>query len=392
MRGPVGHNHAHCLTCNNCQINCPVVAQFREFPGPKHLGPVLERHRLKGEELPEEVEKFLAFCTNCKRCDNACPHGVMPSTLNLQNKIRHFAWNPLTFRDWILAHNVWWGMLGSAIGGPFNFVLGLGLSRFFMTLMGIAPRKFPEYRRKGIRIKKESRDRKALYFAGCFARFNEPDIMQAAVDILEACDYSVEIAPPRCCGTPMLTNALEDESRGIAQRNADMLLHYVDRGYRIITTCSSCGLAMRQEYGRLIELAKADRLALNIWDLFELLDEEGYEPFSMDREKLESLYYHVSCHLKNMATGSPAARFLKSCAAKDLRVEDGFCCGIAGTFGFKKEKFTMARRIGTPLFAAIRESRASMVATDCGTCAIQITDETGLPVKHPAVILRDFLR
>jgi glycerol-3-phosphate dehydrogenase subunit C len=392
MSSPGDRTLTYCISCNNCQLKCPVLAQFREFPGPRYLGPMLERHRLMGEALPEEVEKYLAFCTNCKRCDLACPQGVRPSSIHLNNKMKSFSWNSRAFRDWILAHNVWWGMMGSAIGGPFNFLLATGISRFFMTLIGIAPRKFPEFRKKTAKAGKAQGTHHALYFPGCYARFNEPDIMQAAVDILEACDYSVEIFPARCCGTPMLTNALEDESREIARKNADQLLGFIDRGYTVVTTCSSCGLALKSEYAELIDASKAGRLAAHVWDLFELIDEEGHEPFSTDRKKLEGLYYHVSCHLKNLGTGAPAARFLRDFAASHFTMEDGFCCGIAGTFGFKKEKFELARKVGAPLFAAIKASNASTVATDCGTCAIQISDETGLPVMHPAVILREYLK
>ncbi|KJS81681.1 MAG: hypothetical protein JM58_16550 [Peptococcaceae bacterium BICA1-8] len=77
------HNLDHCLKCSTCHTQCPVVANYLAFPGPKQLGPELERLRLaRGDKEPFEIDEALNYCTNCKRCDMACPHGVKPSYYN----------------------------------------------------------------------------------------------------------------------------------------------------------------------------------------------------------------------------------------------------------------------------------------------------------------------
>lgn len=89
--------------------------------------------------------------------------------------------------------------------------------------------------------------------------------------------------------------------------------------------------------------------------------------------------------------GVPAVRFLKKYAINELIVEDNFCCGIAETYGFKKEKYELSMKNGSSLFDDIRSYTPSMVITDCGTCAIQINQATGIEVIHPIVLLKNSL-
>jgi len=362
------------------------VATYPSFPGPKSIGPEIERFRAAGEPLPHELESLLSYCLNCKRCDLACPHDVMPSSYAMRYKLA-VPRSPVTaLRDWVLAHNVWWGTMGSMVPGPFNMALRLSISRFFMGILGIAPRDFPEYR-KPHSIKRTQQKGTIMYFPGCFARFNAPEIVEATESILSSCGYTVDCAPTGCCGIPMLTNSLMDESMQTAERNAEVHLNAVEAGARIVTTCSSCGLALRQEYRELLGEEKAEKLAARVFDVFELIAWEGHEPFQQASEPIGKAYYHVSCHLKALGIGTPAASYLRKYAVKELIVDDRFCCGISGTFGFKKEKYHLSMEIGSPLFARIKESGATTVITDCGTCSLQIADGTGLPVIHPVVAL-----
>ena len=66
---------------------------------------------------------------------------------------------------------------------------------------------------------------------------------------------------------------------------------------------------------------------------------------------------------------------------------DSRCCGIAGTYGFKKEYYEYSQGIGEPLFRQILDSKVDSVATDCETCKWQIEMSTGVPVENPVSIL-----
>ena len=75
----------------------------------------------------------------------------------------------------------------------------------------------------------------------------------------------------------------------------------------------------------------------------------------------------------------------------DLQVLEQNCCGISGTYGFKKENYENSQAIGSILFKDIADAQVEAVATDCETCKWQIEMSTGLPVENPISILADSL-
>ena len=75
----------------------------------------------------------------------------------------------------------------------------------------------------------------------------------------------------------------------------------------------------------------------------------------------------------------------------DLTVLESGCCGIAGTYGFKKENYAYAQAIGQPLFDAIRAEDPGFVVSECETCKWQIEMSTGYKVLNPIVLLREAL-
>ena len=66
---------------------------------------------------------------------------------------------------------------------------------------------------------------------------------------------------------------------------------------------------------------------------------------------------------------------------------DHDCCGIAGTYGLKKEKYDIAMRVGDELFRRIEASGAAETACDSETCRWQIASATSRPSRHPVEIL-----
>ena len=75
----------------------------------------------------------------------------------------------------------------------------------------------------------------------------------------------------------------------------------------------------------------------------------------------------------------------------DFLMLDSQCCGIAGTYGFKKENYETSQGIGAPLFKQIEEAKVDFVATDCETCKWQIEMSTSVPVMNPVSILAEAL-
>lgn len=382
----------NCIKCNICQVSCPVNAHYPDFPGPRTIGPDFERLEMSENVSSIDIELFSSLCLSCGRCDSACPHNVNPSFRNIIIKARSGKLSIKALRDWILAHNVWWGMMGSKMPSIFNLTLKMPLTKFFMNQIGIAKRDFPEFRKsnygKYIRDDKSTK-KKVLYFPGCYARYNNPDIIKAVIRIMEHSGYSVTITSCDCCGTPMITNAFLNESKAIAMKNSKNIVKYINEGYKIICSCPSCILALKKDYARFVPEETVSLLNDNVMDVFEFLNSEGKEFKYKSESNIEKIFYHIPCHMRARGIGIPLFPYVAK--HKNIITENRFCCGIAGTYGFKSEKFELSKKIGETLFSEIVESKASKVMTECGTCSIQIASGTGLSVIHPAVFMEEVI-
>jgi Fe-S oxidoreductase len=78
LNAPQHHNafdesFESCIKYTACTAICPISHQNPNYPGPKQSGPDNEHLRLKSAEL---YDKALKYCTNCKRCEIACPSDV----------------------------------------------------------------------------------------------------------------------------------------------------------------------------------------------------------------------------------------------------------------------------------------------------------------------------
>ena len=92
-----------------------------------------------------------------------------------------------------------------------------------------------------------------------------------------------------------------------------------------------------------------------------------------------------------MGIGLPALGILNCIPGLEVNPIDADCCGMGGTFGFKKEKYEISQEIGKDLVEAIDRLKPEIVLSDCEGCRLQIRHLTGLKVLHPIQILRDAL-
>jgi glycerol-3-phosphate dehydrogenase subunit C len=100
-----------------------------------------------------------------------------------------------------------------------------------------------------------------------------------------------------------------------------------------------------------------------------------------------SLPYHIPCQYRAHRLGQPSAEILDLIPGLQIVISDATCCGIAGTYGYKLEKYSIAMQVGEPLFKFVIESGAPLAVCDSETCRWQITHATGIPAIHPIELL-----
>ena len=102
-----------------------------------------------------------------------------------------------------------------------------------------------------------------------------------------------------------------------------------------------------------------------------------------------TLGYHIPCQYRAHRIGKPGLQIMSLIPGLIIIDSQVACCGIAGTYGYKVEKYDVSMDVGQPLFDFISNDlvNSPVVVCDSETCRWQITHATGKPAVHPAEII-----
>ena len=389
-----------CIKCNICTSYCPVAAVTDLFPGPKYVGPQAQRFRENGQ--PHTPDHSVDYCSGCRVCNEVCPTGVHITEINTQARAQLAAENGIPLRNKMLGRNDVLAKLGSIVPGLANFGLHNSLSRTLAdSVMGISkgaqlPRwaneTFAKWLKKSAAQRLKS-DKKVVFYHGCSTQYYEPFVGKAAVAVFEHHGYEVIVPEQGCCGLPMLNNAEFPAAEKYHQRNLNWLTPYARQGYAIVGTSTSCTLTLKEEATETLDMhsPEAHDLTMAVWDMFEWLMELSDEgQLKTDFRPLPMvLPYHAPCQYRAHKIGSPALEIMSLIPELDIRESHARCCGGAGTYVYKKEKYQIAMDVGQELFDFVAAQGADVTMTSCNseTCRWHIETGTDLPCRHPIEIL-----
>jgi len=397
MKKPSPPNNSDvCIRCATCMAICPVSRVTPKFPGPKQAGPGAERFRRPNEP---SVDGWIDLCIGCHLCDMVCSSGVNISELNLIAKAKYLDEKGRPFRDWLLTHSYLYSWLGSLLSPFVNYLLRTPQIKCWVeTVLRIDRRReLPSYEsstlRQWFKRHHSKGTRKIAYFYGCYTNTNEVDVGKATVQVLEATGLEVILPPQRCCGIPMLGNGDFKGAEKMARYNVPSLLETIRSGSDIIFSSTSCGHMIKHEYCHLLSIPGADEVAQRIFDIFEFLRnlKESNSLNTHFKELSLKAAYFAPCHLRALGIGLPALEILRLIPGLQIDNIEADCCGMGGTFGFKKEKYEISEEIGRDLAEAVDRLTPDIILSDCEGCRMQIRHLTGLKVLHPIQILRDAL-
>ena len=393
------HNFEECMKCTVCTAYCPVLQVNPLYPGPKQAGPDGERLRLKD---PYFFNYALKYCMNCKRCEVACPSGVNVADLIQAARIKYDSSKP-KLRDVILANTDFMGTVARPFAPIVNGVTSLGITKSVLdaTLKIDHHRTFPKYSAKSFerwlgRRKKEQAEfpEQVACYHGCYVNYNYPQLGKDLVKVLNALGVGVQLLDgEKCCGIAMITNGMSAAATKNAKHNIEVLKKAVDSGLKVVTISSTCTLTIRDEYPHLLNVDNSDvrdSMLLATRFVFEKLEKGAQLQFRPDFHL--RVAYHVPCHMEKLGWGVVSEKLLRMIPGVEFTLLDSNCCGIAGTYGFKKENYEFSQAIGAPLFEQIKTVNPDVVACDCETCKWQIEMSTGYTVMHPISILAQALK
>ncbi|MDR0349329.1 MAG: anaerobic glycerol-3-phosphate dehydrogenase subunit C [Tannerella sp.] len=395
------NNFEQCIKCTVCTVYCPVLKVNPSFPGPKHGGPDHERLRLKN---PEFYDEALKYCLNCKRCEVACPSNVKIGDI-IQSACIKRQKKSGRIRDFLLAHTDFMGTVAASFAPIVNPVLRTGVARTVLdSVLSIDHhRVFPEYTGQKFetwmkkQAEKQSRyPEQVSYFHGCYVNYNNPQQGKDLVKILNAMGIGVQLLKnEKCCGVPLISNGYADKAKKNGRSNLKAIRESVtEKNIPVVATSSSCTFTLRDEYPHLLELDNADvREHIEYATRYiyrRLSDPDRKKKLKFANRKLK-VVYHVPCHMKKMGWEIYTIELLKLIPGIELTVLDSDCCGIAGTYGFKKENYEASQEIGKPLFERIEQSGADCIVSDCETCKWQIEMSTSQSCLNPLSLMAQVL-
>jgi Fe-S oxidoreductase len=238
-----------------------------------------------------------------------------------------------------------------------------------------------------------------ILFCDEFTNYNDVEVGQKAVLLLEALGYEVIMPQHKESGRTYLSKGLVRKAKELAERNVTLLKDVATAPIPIIGIEPSAILTLRDEYPELVspELVPAAKQLAGHTFLFEEWFageiEKGNIQATRFQEKEIGVYIHGHCHQKSLSS----TKFI----IQSLAIVPGFrvaeipsgCCGMAGSFGYEKEHYDVSMKIGSlVLFPAIEKLGNDVLLAASGTsCRHQIKDGTGRRSRHTAEILFDAL-
>jgi len=359
--------------------------------------------RMPGGLTSREVYDVLDLCLECKACKAECPSQVDMATIKYEF-LQHYYddhGTPLSVRA--IGNVARVAPLAQRLAPLSNALLPSAPVRWAMEKLVDVDRRrvLPRYARESFQrwFDRErppappASERRVALFADTWTMFNETAPGQAAVRVLEALGYAVELVPYGCCGRPQLSKGLLREAKGLARRNVERLHPYVERGVPVVGLEPSCITALADDYRRLLPGARTDAVADNVLMIDQFLAKAWtrgeIDPAASFEKRPGETMLHGHCQQKAVL-GTASTRAVLAWVSEDVREVDSGCCGMAGSFGYGHHDLSMA--IGEQrLFPAVREHDGDTVA--CGfSCRHQIADGTTRHARHLTEVMAEALK
>jgi Fe-S oxidoreductase len=358
---------------------------------------------LQGEVITEgfhseAVKDALDLCLSCKSCKSECPTGVDMAAYKAEFLARYYEGRRRPLRSYAFGLINHWGALAEYAPWlanvftqvpPFSTVVRWALDMAPERRMpAFAPRSF----RRAFLAAPEPRipnpePRRVLLWPDCSNNYFHPEVAHAAVAVLGAAGFQVDIPRERlCCGRPLYDHGMLTAARRRLVEILESLHAEIEAGTPIVGLEPSCVSVFRDELLRFFpEDPLARKLSEQTFFLTEFLVKTGTVP---DARLAGRAIVHPHCHERASLCLDDDIAVLKE-TGLDFTVLDAGCCGMAGAFGFERDHYEVSMQVGErALLPAVREAASdTFIVTNGFSCREQITQTTGRRVWHIAELL-----
>jgi Fe-S oxidoreductase len=249
-----------------------------------------------------------------------------------------------------------------------------------------------------------------IFLPDVFSRYVEPQVEQAALEVLGACGYDVQVLPGVGAGASFYSKGFLEAARRHAWKTLEALDQLDPEGEAVIVGVEPPEIyLLKNEYVDLVphQADEIQRRAGNVWLLDEfLLRSKEFESLRVGKRgrgtslegNKQKIIFHPHCHQRaegpasdGLPSGAAASVALLRACGYQTELTDAGCCGMAGTFGYESEHYDLSMKIaGLKLVPRIRElANGEFVSSSGAACRMQIRHGVGMDAKHPIEWVRD---
>ena len=397
-----------CHGCGGCRgpqettggVMCPTYRASEEEVQSTRGRANMLRGAISGE-LPDDptddefVTEVMDLCVGCKGCKVDCPSGVDMAKLKAEVEHAHHEEHGIDLRTRLLGRFESLAPLASRFAPLSNLpnkIPGSGL--IAEKALGIArERDLPEFRsetlvdwfeaRGGAAVPREEADRDVLLFPDVYTTYTNPGAGKAAVRVLEAANCHVEIPDVDGSGRPPHSKGMLDVSRATARDAVETLAPRVRDGWEVVVVEPSDAVMLQSDYHDLLDgdasdVPDADVAAVSehAYGIMEYVDAHRLDEALALDAPTESLTYHGHCHQKATKKDHHAVGVLRR-AGYGVDPLDSSCCGMAGSFGYEAEHYSMSKAIGENLFEQVDASGGDALVAPGTSCRTQLEEGPG---------------
>ncbi|RZH68495.1 LUD domain-containing protein [Natrinema altunense] len=231
-------------------------------------------------------------------------------------------------------------------------------------------------------------DREVVLYPEVYTNYVDVGRGKAAIRTLEALGVPVRVPDLPESGRAALSQGLIATADRQASRLYAALAEDLDAGRDVVVIEPSDLAAMHREYERLLPEESYERLRDGSYEICEYvygLLENGADPTALSTGTgSEPVAYHSHCQQRTLDLEAPTVAVLERCGYAP-ETSSAECCGMAGSFGYKREYYELSLDVGERLAGQVED--AETVVASGTSCGDQLETLLGRDVPHPIELL-----
>ena len=423
LTGAIEHCNGQGVCRKNTGVMCPSFQATRDEAnstrGRANLLRALIRTGIGNQEseraeLESATYSALDLCLACKGCTSECPSGVDMPKLKYEFMNEYYKTHRRPLHDYLFGYFHVAAKWLSLVAPLANLFMQMDWShRLIARAMGITDkREFPIFAsRTGNKSNTTGKAERGtvLFLPDVFSRYIEPEVEQAAFDILNALGYEVKVIPMVGAGASLLSKGFI----GAARKHAEKVLAEIEAlgggaGLSVVGCEPSEVYCLKYEYVGLLpeRRAEIESITKKVWLVDEFLLRIGISlhpafPKRADGTTREKITFQPHCHQSaeglaedGLPSGTSATVEMLKMFGFDVNLIEAGCCGMAGSFGYDAEHYELSMQVGElGVLPKIRElgNQGSGVVSSGAACRMQIEHGAGIKAQHPLVLVRDVM-